>query len=91
MAEFELNNAGLIALCKGPEMHAALQEQASRIAMGANASANAYSSKFPGMRNPSFLGTTQNLDRTAIGVVYPCSPLGNYAQSKDKVLSRQVH
>lgn len=91
MAEFELDNAGLIELCKGPEMHAALQEQASKMAMAADEGASVYRAKFPNMRNPPFRGATKDLDRTAIGMVYPTSPLGNYAQAKDKVLSRQVH
>lgn len=91
MAEFELNNAGLIALCKDGPMHAALKEAASAMCANATAAANEHSGKFEGMRNPPYMAATQNLDRTAIGVVYTSSPLGRYAQSKSKALSRQVH
>lgn len=89
MAEFKLDSAGLIEICKGEAMQAALKEVADGICEAATADAS--SIKFEGMKNPPFMSGVKTLDKTAIGMCWISSPEGWQAQNKRKSLTKQCH
>lgn len=89
MADFELDSAGIMELCKGAAMQSVLKEAADKVCAGATADAAGIHMK--GIRNPPFMSGVKVLDRTAIGMCWISSPVGWKAQNERKSLTKQCH
>ncbi len=98
MADFSVNSAGIIEICKSAAMRSALQSAADSIAAKANAEA---SNLIPSlqeyahqdltkMRNPNYFSGVDELSRTCVGAVWTGNTVGMMAQNVYKTLEKQV-
>lgn len=90
MAEFVLNPAGLIELCKSAPMQAGLRSYAEKMAGAANADARSHPSN-TGMSVEPYGAAVDVLDRTAVGVAYVRTSIGARNEAKHKSLTAQCH
>lgn len=88
MADFVLNPAGLIELCKDAPMQSGLKQVADQMASAANADAHAHNS---GMTVEPYGSAVDVLDRTAVGVAYVKTKIGARNEAKNKSLTSQCH
>ena len=90
MADFVLNNAGLIELCKAEPMQAGLKEVVDKMANAANADAR--SRPLNAGLNANLYGSRVDvLDRTAVGIAYTKNELADRNEDKYKSLTSQCH
>jgi len=88
MADFVLNPAGLIELCKSAPMQTGLKQVADQMASAANTDAHASNS---GMQIEPYGSAVDVLDRTAVGVAYVKTSIGARNEAKHKSLTSQCH
>lgn len=89
------DNAAFMDMAKSPEMRAVLLEKARGLAASANASARGALEDAMGFEGefetPPFGARVDVLSKTAVGVAYARTRLGEIAEGAGKSLSRHNH
>lgn len=90
---FELDRAGLMELCKSPEMQVVLLAEAESMAGAANRAASGHEGALhiTEFEKSPYAARVDVLDRTAVGVAHVNSKMGLLDEAKFKSLSAQNH